>query len=118
MISGAEQFYGDELAATLLAHLRNNYLFSSPDALVMGRAVNHTAALAVLRNPEWQFPREQQTAWWLQWAEGDWRSLVRHFPYPLPFIVYERRGRLRIRAWDSFGEGNMRHTPDGWRALP
>jgi len=104
MIS-AKAFYGDRFADVLAAHLTHGYVISGPGILCMGKPVPLSAPLEQMQNPYHTFDRGQCNAWWLHWIEGDMRSLVRLFPFELPFVAYERRCRLVIRRYDNVVSG-------------
>lgn len=102
MTPGAAAFYGDRLAEVIAAHLDHGYVFSGPGFLCLGRTVPRDADPDLIRDPWHEFPPEQCDAFFLHWIEGDIRTLPRLWPYPLPWICYERRGKMRCVPWETF----------------
>lgn len=72
------------------AHLLGGYVHSTPEGFVLARPVDSKADEADIVNPWVIFPREQCDTWWIYLAAGDLASLLPLFPYPLPFIGWQR----------------------------
>ncbi len=85
----------------LEAHLINGYVHSTPTAFVMARPVSVLADETLTLDPWHSFPREEQDAWLIWLAAGDLASLLALFPYPLPFIGWQKRNRLRFSGFVS-----------------
>lgn len=95
----------EECSATfrqdLEAHLLHGYVHSTPTAFVMARPVSVLADEALILDPWHNFPREEQDAWLIWLAAGDLASLLTLFPYPLPFIGWQKRNALRFHGFES-----------------
>lgn len=100
MTPGALAFYGDQIGEVLEAHLETGYVFSGPGFLCMGKAVPANGDPVLIRDPWHAFPYTECNAWWLHWIEGDKASLLRLFPHPFPWILYERNGIMRRVRWE------------------
>jgi hypothetical protein len=83
---------GVSFRAVLEAHLLHGYVFAGPDWFVMGRAVGGNDSSLWLDFGH-LFPVEQCDAWCITAAAGDWRAALRLFPYPLPWVLWQRFGR-------------------------
>jgi hypothetical protein len=81
-------------ARDLELHLKFGYIYSSPDAFVMGRAVNRNGDPSDIVNPEFQF--DLVDAWLVYLAVGDIREFFLREPYPLPWVGWERNNVLRF----------------------
>jgi len=101
----AQVYQREECASTfqrdLEAHLLNGYVFSTPQAFAMGRAVNSKADEALILDPWHSFKSEDCDAWLIWLAAGDLPSLLHCFPHPLPLIGYQMRNILRFRGFQS-----------------
>jgi hypothetical protein len=86
--------FADDLAA----HLRNGYVFATPTAIVMGRPVPRAADPIQIVTPEVSFDADACDCWHIWMAAGDWRSVLAAygFPFPLPWVSWERAFRLRF----------------------
>lgn len=82
----------------LEAHLLSGYVFSTPGFFVMGRAVSAFADPADIIDPWHVFPVEEHSCWHVYLAAGV--NPFGHFlslaPYPLPYVSWEKRNKLRI----------------------
>lgn len=86
---------GDEpLRNVVEAHFLGGYVFNTPTAFLMGRAIR----------AEW-VDEDMEDAWltdskpdcWHVWLfAGDLAEALRMIPYPLPYISMHRRGKRRI----------------------
>lgn len=92
----ASAFYGDTFAEVVAAHLQNGYLFAGPDFFVMGRAVPVGVEDSTALDFNKVFHAEQCNAWFVAYFAGDLLAGLRHFPRPLPYIIFARdNGKLR-----------------------
>lgn len=95
----AEEIYEKEwcertFPQDLCLHLRYGWVLSSPSFFMMGRPVLHTAPESLILNPTYRFNAPDA---WLVWvAAGPHpRDLYRHMPFPLPYLGWQKRNRLR-----------------------
>ncbi len=82
----------------LASHLLGGYVFSSPDLFLMGRPIDSDAPYEQITDPCYKFDRCNS---WLVYLAVCRRTsfldkLFRYEPYPLPFIGFERRNKLRF----------------------
>jgi hypothetical protein len=85
----------------LSAHLLTGYVFSSPEAFIMGRAVDGSAAGCLQADPFHVFPAESCDTWLVWLAAGDLARMAEWVPYRLPWIAWARRdGPLRRFRFD------------------
>ena len=104
-VEHAAQVYQSEpcartFAQDLEAHLLHGYVFSAPAFFVMGRAVKKNA-------PEWLILRPDKRILnpdaWLVWlCAGDMGEALKHLPYPLPWIGFQRKNVLRWYPAERF----------------
>jgi hypothetical protein len=92
---------GVSFREVLEAHLLHGYVLSGPDWFVMGRVIGGNDSSLWLDFDHVFSPVEECDAWLVMAAAGDWRDALRLFPYPLPWIVYQRRGRWVRRRFES-----------------
>lgn len=101
----AQVYQREECASSfqsdLEAHLLNGYVFSTPQAFAMGRAVNSKADEVLILDPWHSFPRDACDCRLIWLAAGDLASMLPLFPYPLPLIGYQMRNILRFRGFQS-----------------
>lgn len=100
MTPAALEFYGADLPAVISAHVYHGYIFSGPGFLCMGKAAPAGADPELLRDPWHEFEPAACNAWWLHWIEGEPAAMLKFFPHPMPWVLYERRGQIRRRRWD------------------
>jgi hypothetical protein len=87
---------GVSFREVLEAHLLNGYVFSGPDCFVMGRPVQSNDS--DLLDFSKKFTVEQCDAWLVTAMAGNVRAALSLFPYPLPWVLWQRRGK-RLRKW-------------------
>lgn len=86
----------------LAAHLAGGFVFSTPDAFLMGRPVHSGAPHELLADPFHRFPPADCDAWLVWLAAGDLRAMLRLTPYRLPWLAWARRdGPLKWFSFDS-----------------
>lgn len=83
-------------------HLRFGYVFSTPHAFIMGRAVSRAGDPSDIVNPAFQF--DAPDTWWIYLAAGDLREFFLREPYPLPWVGWEIRNKPRFYSMDRVKE--------------
>lgn len=95
-------------AEDMEAHLLNGYVFSTPEIMLMARAVDSTADPNDINDPWHKFPRETADAWYIYafaytgtrlTAQGLVKKLLRYMPYALPLACWGRKRDSRIRFY-------------------
>jgi hypothetical protein len=84
----------------MLAHLSHGYFFSTPEYLLMGRPVWSQATQEQINDVWCAFPPELHDAWYVyafalaqdEGLQGLVKKLLRHIPYYLPLVAWERSG--------------------------
>jgi hypothetical protein len=84
----------------VLAHLTHGYLFSTPEYLMMARPVWSAAPQQAINDVWTRFPNQVVDAWYVyafaladdQGLAGLVKKLLRHIPFYLPLIAWERSG--------------------------
>jgi len=84
----------------MLAHLNHGYFFSTPEYLLMGRPVWSAAPQEAINDVWMCFPDQVVDAWYVYafalrddiGLAGLVKKLLRHIPYYLPLIAWERSG--------------------------
>lgn len=79
-------------------HLRHGFVFVTPDAFIIGRPVCKDAPYDQILSPWVTFPNPDS---WLAYVAAGRQALqvfAAHMPYELPWIMFERDGRLRFYA--------------------
>ncbi len=85
------------LAEDVAAHLRHGVVLSTGRFLVLARPVPRTAEAGAINDPEVPFAGEECDTWYVYAFAGDIREALGHFPYPLPYLGFERAGRNGLR---------------------
>lgn len=86
----------------ILAHFSNGYVVAAPDAFVLFRPVVATASPEWIVDPSYRFPVAHCDCWHCYLAAGCLRAIVSYVPYLLPFLSFERRGKLKIYDLQRF----------------
>lgn len=84
----------------LQAHLANGYVFSTPEAFMMGRPISRDAEWSLQVDPFFTF-RNPDT--WLVWAASSVsvNMLLTFVPFHLRWVAWSRRGKaLRFYPFD------------------
>jgi hypothetical protein len=84
----------------MLAHLSHGYFFSTPEYLLMGRPVCSEAPQEMINDVWCSFERKDWDAWYVyafalaqdEGLQGLVKKLLRHIPYYLPLVAWERSG--------------------------
>lgn len=84
----------------MLAHLAHGYFFSTPQYILMGRPVCSQAPQDVINDVWCHFPEASCDAWYVYafalrddvGLQGLVKKLLRHIPYYLPLVAWERSG--------------------------
>jgi hypothetical protein len=84
----------------MLAHLAHGYFFSTPEYLLMGRPVCSAAPQEMINDVWRAFRPVDWDAWYVyafalaedQGLQGLVKKLLRHIPFYLPLIAWERSG--------------------------
>lgn len=99
-------------AEDLCAHLKHGYVLGTPTGLVLGRPVPRDASHRLIVTPEASFNPAACDCWHVWLGVGDWQSiLLDHLPYPLPWMSWERRFRLRFHKTEKVLEYARRVSP-------
>lgn len=84
----------DSFECYLNWHLKNGFVFSTPEFFVMGRAIHYTKGKDELNQFEIDFfkvpPREFQNCWYVHAMAGDIEKVWSILPYPLGYVAFER----------------------------
>ena len=83
------------------AHMAYGYLFAAPEYFLMGRPVCSKATQEEINNVWLNFPPPTWDAWYVyafalrddQGLRGLVKKLLRHIPFYLPLIAWERSGQ-------------------------
>lgn len=96
-----ENRYG--LTELVSAHFENGYVFSTPTVFILARPVFVDVELdsgEILNEREILNPRMVWGAGWNAWHvylfSGDMREGLSYMPFPLEFLSFERKNRLRV----------------------
>ncbi|EIP99340.1 hypothetical protein OpiT1DRAFT_03854 [Opitutaceae bacterium TAV1] len=86
--------------ADLSFHHANGYVFSTPEFFVMGRAVPRYAPRSQIVGLNVFWSTAACDCWHVYLMAGDMRAALAMFPYPLPWVSFERSNRLRFYPFD------------------
>jgi hypothetical protein len=84
----------------MLAHLSHGYFFSTPEYVMMARPVWSAAPQEAINDVWMRFPDQVVDAWYVyafalrddQGLQGLVKKLLRHIPFYLPLVAWERSG--------------------------
>lgn len=96
----------------LEAHLRHGWVISTPDLFLMARKISVAWSRDVVLNPYQTAHDNAADAWHVWLAAGNWRSAFAQAPHPLPWVVIERKNKLRYYDWNRFQRTALRPRPD------
>jgi hypothetical protein len=85
-------------AEVIEAHGQMGYVHITPDVFVMARRVE--ADWGDDRLCDLQFIAPAGDCWHVWLLAGDFRAAMAFLPYPLPYVSFHRRGRLRVMPLD------------------
>lgn len=80
----------------LTLHMKNGFVFSTPEFSLMGRAVRKDALESLIVDPSSVFERSQADCWHIYLFAGDLTKASTIMPWPLPWISIERKNELRF----------------------
>jgi hypothetical protein len=83
----------------LEAHLLNGFVYSTPDAFLMGRPVRRDANPEDIVNPWVNFT--DPDCWHCYLFSGSLHHTMSMPPFKLPWVSYERKNRLRFYRWSD-----------------
>lgn len=92
----------------LEAHLLNGYVVSTPSSFTMGRAVRRDATYEEIVNPWVNF--DAPDCWHLYLFSGAMIEAFSAAPYPLPWVSFERKNKLRFFKWDDIWAACSRYN--------
>ncbi len=100
----------------LEAHLLRGWVFSTPEAFLMGRAVPRSVNAEDLLA---EFALEECDAWYVWLGVGRADVLLEWMPYELPWIGWYRQGRRWTDChWVATADLRRRLRVSGGRRLP
>lgn len=76
------------------------WVMSTPSAFIMAKPVNRFMAERI-DDPWYTFHRDEQDTWLVWLAAGDMAEFFRFCPYPLSWLAWARRDRLRFWRFES-----------------
>jgi hypothetical protein len=85
----------------LEAHLLNGFAISRPDYFVMGRPVIRSADPRLIVDPWHKFHSSDCDTWHVFLFAGNIARAWAFLPWPLPFMSFERRNRLRFYSMSA-----------------
>jgi hypothetical protein len=109
----ARQVYETEECARtfeedLVAHFDHGHVISTPELFLMFRPVDSIGRQEEITDSQISF-RNTDT-WHVYLAAGDASQFSSHFPYPLPFVSFERKNVLRFYRFRQFSSRLTRWT--------
>ncbi len=88
----------------LVSHLQHGYVHSTPHYIVMARPVLYLQSAQDHENivdSQYVFPMNEWNCWHIFLLAGDLRQAASQFPFPLPWVSWERRNALRVYRFES-----------------
>lgn len=82
-------------------HLRNGFVFSTPDFFIMGRHVFSKAPVSLIVDPANHFHRDVCDCWHIYLFAGNIAKAFAIEPWPLSLFSMERKNELRFVPADS-----------------
>lgn len=93
----------DQLRIDMAWHALNGYIYACADSFAMARPVSTQDATEDVLDYTRGFElTNDQNCWHIHIAVGNMKHLLSLLPYQLPFISFERRGKLRLYRYDRF----------------
>lgn len=104
-VEQAKQVYQQEPCARTFEedihlHLMHGYVFSTPYYFVMGRAVLRGGCPNEIVNSTFLYAPWRCDCWHVYLFAGDMNKALSMFPYPLPWVSFERQNKLRFYPFD------------------
>jgi hypothetical protein len=87
-----------EFEEIIARHGQIGFVHITPDVFVMARRVE--ADWQDDRLCDLQFTAPAGDCWHVWLLAGDFRAAMAFLPYPLPYVSFHRRGRLRVMTLD------------------
>lgn len=84
----------------LRLHLRNGFVFSTPDFFIMGRPVDSNYPEHCVTDPAYKFASIYADCWHVHVMAGNMSKAWGILPWPLPFISFQRKNELRVYGLD------------------
>lgn len=90
------------------AHMLTGYVFATPEAFLMGRAIDSGATPEAIADPWHAFPRDAQDTWLIyayadRFGNSPWglvKKVLCWMPYPLKNVAWSRKRDGRLRFFD------------------
>ena len=86
------------LTSLLEFHIREGCVVSTPRLFMMARPAVSTWSYAFFNNDPIPLHGRTPRVWFIEYLAGDFDLAVLVFPFWLPYIAFERRGRLKVYA--------------------
>jgi hypothetical protein len=83
-------------------HLKNGYVFSTPQTFVMGRPVDITGNRWDILDLSYAFPKASWNCWFVYFCAGDLKNVFTMMPFSLPYCSFEHRNRLRFYSTEQY----------------
>lgn len=117
LLSQLRDLYGSSYAVRswredVSLHLKHGYLIKTPEYIVMGKAVVRWMSDEELRDPRIKCPEGvTPDAWYVYLYCGTACNFLSFEPYPLDYVGWHRRGKLRWYRTTHFQERCKTMTP-------
>jgi hypothetical protein len=98
----------------LEAHLLHGVVVSTPEFFCMGRPVLACANREQIVDP-WYNDFPIWDCWHLYLWAGPMMSAFQQATYPLTFVSFERKNRLRVYRWESIYAACSKHCTPSYR---
>ncbi len=82
-------------------HLLNGFVISGPDFFMMGRPVCKYWGDQFTIDPTFNPTNDKRDCWHCYLMAGNMLKAFQFVPYPLPFISFERKNKLRFYRLDE-----------------
>ena len=94
MIEDAINYYGDRFWEYFEGCYYNGWVVSNEELIIMACPVLSTAPIEKLMDPSVKF--DVADMWYVHFAKGPIKKMIRQIPIDLPLLGYEHSGRLRF----------------------
>jgi hypothetical protein len=99
-------------------HLRHGLVYSDNDVFVAARPVYREWPKILITDPSW-YTAGPGDCWHVYLCAGMMRKLFWLAPFPLPWVSFERKNRIRFYRWkdlyDRIENGSPHSLLQGWR---